>query len=187
MDKKLIELQIYAVAGTPSDPDRSMVLLKEKDGERILPMMMSTKRAVTLMMRTKVQLPMPVATTIPDAAILMMNKFDVHLTRVVLTAIKEGNFYCQIYAEREGEEKTLEFCPAIDGIVLATAARCSLMIEEELLEAQYMHKTGENAFAININMLTRQMLEEALQHAVESEHYEAASRLRDELAKRPAE
>lgn len=164
-----------------------MVLLKEKNGERILPMMMSTKRAVTLMMRTKVPLPMPVATTIPDAAILMMRKFDVQLTRVVLTAIKDGTFFCQIHADREGEEKKLEFCPAADGIVLAIAARCPIMIEEELLEAQYMHKTGENSFAININTLTRRMLEEALQHAVESENYEAASRLRDELAKRSAE
>lgn len=187
MDKKLVELQIYAVAGTPSDPDRSMVLLKEKDGERILPMMMSTKRAVTLMMRTKVQLPMPVATSIPDAAIFMMSKFDVHLTRIVLTAIKDGTFFCQIHGEREGEEKKLEFCPAADGLVLATAAKCPIMIEEELFEAQYMHQTGENAFAININMLTRHMLEEALQHAVENEHYEVASRLRDELAKRSAE
>lgn len=164
-----------------------MVLLKEKDGERILPMMMSTKRAVTLMMRTKVPLPMPVATTIPDAAILMMGKFNVRLTRVVLTAIKDGTFICQIHAERDGEEKMLEFCPAADGLVLATSAMCPIMIEEELLEAQYMHKTGENSFAININTLTRKMLEEALQHAVENENYEAASRLRDELAKRSTE
>lgn len=183
----LVELEIHAVAGTPSDTDRSMVLLKEKKGERILPMMMSTRRAVTLMMRTKVPLQMPVATTIPDAAILMMGKFDVRLTQVVLTAIKDGTFFCQIHAEREGEEKRLEFCPAADGLVLASSAQCPIMIEEELLEAQYMHKTGENSFAININTLTRKMLEDALQHAVETENYEAASRLRDELAKRSAE
>ena len=60
------------------------------------------------------------------------------------------------------------------------------MIEEELFQAQYLHKIGENSFAININTFSRQMLESALTQAVESENYEAASRLRDELAKRPS-
>ena len=89
--------------------------------------------------------------------------------------------------EQDGVEKQLDFLPANDGIVLATMAPCPILIEDELLEAQYLHKTGENTFAININTLTREMLEDALKHAVESENYEAASQLRDELAKRTKE
>ena len=87
-------------------------------------------------------------------------------------------------AERDGEERVLEFCQATDGLVMAMSAMCPIMIEEELLAAQYMHRTGEHSYALNINTLTRQMLEEALQHAVATENYEAASKLRDELAKR---
>ena len=127
---------------------------------------------------------MPVAVTITDAAVLLMQKFGVEISRVVLTNIKDGMFFCKIIAERDGEEKELDFCRAEDGIVLATTVMRPIMIEENLLQAQYMHKTGENTFAININSLTRQMLEKALHHAIESEHYEAASHLRDELAKR---
>lgn len=161
-----------------------MLLLKEKNGERILPIMMSTRRALTLMMRSRVPLPMPVAASIADASHLLMLKFGVHITKVELTAIKDAMFFCRVVAQREGEEKELDFCQAPDGLILASIALCPIMIEEELLEAQYMHKTGNNTFAININTLTRQMLEDALKHAVESENYEAASHLRDELAKR---
>ncbi len=161
-----------------------MLLLKEKNGERILPIMMSTRRALTLMMRSRVPLPMPVATSVPDASLLLLRKFGIELKRMELTAIKDGVFFSKLVAERDGEEKALDFCPANDGLVLATMALCPIMIEDELLEAQYLHKTGANTFAININTLTRKMLEDALKHAVESENYEAASQLRDELAKR---
>ena len=180
----LVQLEIHAVAGTADDPDRSMLLLKETAGDRLLPVMMSTRRALTLMMRSRVPLPIPVAATVPDAAHLLMLKFGIHLKRVEITTIKDAVFFCSIVAERDGEEKGLEFCPAPDGLVLATTALCPIMIEEELLEAQYMHRTGKNTFAININSLTRQMLEEALQHAIEHENYEAASQLRDEIARR---
>ena len=48
-----------------------------------------------------------------------------------------------------------------------------------------MRQTGENVYALNIKTLSRQMLEDALNDAVQSENYEAASYLRNELAKRP--
>ncbi len=178
-----IEMTLHAIAGT-QDSDRSMLLLKEKNGERILPIMMSSRRAMTLMMRSKFPIPMPLPASVPDAALMVMSSFDVSISRIVLTHIHNGTFFCRIVAEREGEEKTIEMCPATDGLILAVDALRPIMIQEDLLEAQYMHKTGENSFAININLLTRQMLEEALKHAVESENYEAASHLRDELAKR---
>lgn len=182
-----VELVIHAVAGSAADGDRSMLLLKEKDGSRILPIMMSTRRAVTVMMRSRVPMPMPVATSVPDASLLLLRKFGIEIKRMELTSIKDAVFICKLVGEQDGVEKQLDFLPANDGIVLATMAPCPILIEDELLEAQYLHKTGENTFAININTLTREMLEDALKHAVESENYEAASQLRDELAKRTKE
>ncbi|MBP5771550.1 MAG: bifunctional nuclease family protein [Bacteroidaceae bacterium] len=180
----MIELLIHAVAGTSSEGDRSMVIMKEKGGERILPVMMSTRRAMLLMMRSKVPLPMPVPVSVADLSYQLMNKFGIRLVRVELTAIKDGVFFSRVVGEREGEEQVVDFCQAPDGLVMAVIANCPIMINEELMEAQYMHKTGDNTFALNINTLSRQMLEDALKHAVESENYEAASALRDELAKR---
>ena len=161
-----------------------MLILREKGGDRILPILTSTRRALTLQMRNKLPLPMPVPLSVADVCYQMMRKFGIHLTRIELCAIKDATFFCKVVGEREGEEKVVDFCMAPDALVLAVTANCPIMIEQELFEAQYMHKTGENSFAININTLSRQMLEDALQHAIENENYEAASQLRDELAKR---
>ena len=165
-----------------------MVILKEKNGDRILPIMMSARRASVLLVRQHFGLPLPVPIGPPDVLVQLMDKFGVHIVRVEIIFIKKGIFFCRVVAEREGEEQTLEVCQAPDGLVIAVVARCPIFIAEELLEAQYMRPTGENSYALNINTLSRNMLEQALQHAVETENYEAASHLRDELAKRtPAE
>ena len=183
----LRELFIHAVAGTSSKEDQSMVLLKEKDGDRILPIMTSSRRAMSLLMRKQFGLPLPVPISPADIGCQMLLKFGVRLTSVELTTIQDGTFISRVVAKRGDEEHSVDFCQAPDGLIMAATANCPIMIEEELLEAQYMRPTGAHSYALNINTLSRQMLEDALQHAVETENYEAASRLRDELAKRTPE
>lgn len=161
-----------------------MVMLKEKDGSRILPILMSLRRATMLTLRSQLPLPSPLPLSVADVSWHMLRKFDIKLTRVELTAIKDGTFFSRIVGERDGVERSLDFCLAQDGLVMAATACCPIYVEEELLAAQYMQRTGENSFALNINVLSRQMLEDALQSAVAQENYEAASKLRDELAKR---
>ncbi|MCR4994129.1 MAG: bifunctional nuclease family protein [Bacteroidales bacterium] len=183
----MVEMKVHALAGTENGGNNAMLLLKECQGDRMLPLMMSTRRALNLMMRLRMSSELPVAATIPDIGNLMLHEFGARFERVILTSVTEGIFLCDIVASCNGEEKHLTNCRAIDGIVYAVISRCAIYIEEDLLNAQYMRPTGKDQFAINISTLTRNMLEEALQHAVESENYEAASNLRDELARRAPE
>jgi len=183
----LIELEIHSTANTNSADERAVVVLKEKGGERLLPVMMSMRRAMVVAMRSSLLVPLQLPVSIADVGCMLMSKFGVRIARIELTAIKDGTFFCRVVAEREGEEQSVDFCQAPDGLVIAAVAHCPIMIEETLLDAQYMQKTGDHSFALNINVLTRSMLEEALKHAIENENYEAASHLRDELAKRTKE
>ncbi len=180
----LVELELHATAGVSELSDSTMLILKEKNGKRILPILTSTHRATVLMMRQKLSMPFPLPASIADLDYLLMKKFNIAITRVELTFVRKGIFFANVVAEREGQEETVENCQAADALVMAITASCPIMVEEELLAAQYMRQTSENSFAVNINVLSRQMLEDALEHAVESEDFETASRLRDELAKR---
>lgn len=180
----LVELMIHASAAISSNDHQSMLLLKEKDGSRMLPILMSQRRATTLALRDQLPFPTPIPLSVADVSWQLLRKFGVKLTKVELTTIKDGTFLSRIVGERDGEEQSLDFCLAQDGLVMAVTARCPIFVEEELLAAQYMKQTGQNSFALSISILTRQMLEDALQSAVEHENYEAASQLRDELAKR---
>lgn len=181
------ELIIHAIAGTSPDETQSMVILKERDGERILPIITSARRASVLLARHQFGMPLPFPISPADIGCQMLHKFGIHLERVELTNVKDGTFICRVIAEGQGEEHVVEFCNAPDGLIMAVSANCPIVIDEELLEAQYLRPTGKDSYAMNINVLSRQMLEKALQHAVDIENYEAASRLRDELAKRTPE
>lgn len=180
----LIELEIHALAQTANKDNRTMVLLREKGGERIFPVVMSMRRAATLMMRAQIPLSIPVAATLSDAYNLLLLKFDIAIKRIEFYDIANGTFLCKIVAEQNGKECVVDTCQAPDALVIACTSVCPIMIERDLFEAQYMRKTGENSFAINISTLTRKMLEEALEHAVATEDFEIATRLRDELARR---
>ena len=164
-----------------------MVILKEKNGERILPIMTSVRRATLLLMRAHIGMPMPVPMSAADIGNSLMEKFGIKVVRVEIVAIKDGTFFTRVVAQRDGEEQAVDYCQAPDGLIMAVTAQCPIFIKEELLAAQYMRPTGENSYAISINTLSRHMLEDALKHAVETENYEAASHLRDELAKRSPE
>ena len=180
----LIDLTIHGTAATVAENDQMLVVLKEVNGERILPIPTSSKRAMLLATRKMLPVPIPVPLSVADAMHLLFKKMDIRMNRVELLAVKDGQFFSKLVAEKDGQEYSLDWCPAPDGLIIATTTNCRLCIEEELLEAQYMRKVGENAYALNISSVSRSMLEDALQHAVDSENYEAASKLKAELDKR---
>lgn len=181
----LIELTIENMVGTSPEGGQVILLLKEKHGDRLLPIMMSHRRASTLMTRHTLPIPMPVPVSVADIYHQLIKRSQVKVARIELTILKEGSFLCNVVGEHNGEEYVINFCQAQDGLVIAVTEHCPITIDEQLLQAQYMRQTGENVYALNIKTLSRQMLEDALNDAVQSENYEAASYLRDELAKRP--
>ncbi len=181
-------LDIHGSAGTSADGSQSMLILKEHDGDRLLPVLMSSRRAFFCMMRSQFDLPIPLPISVADIAVQMMATGHMSLKSVELTALNNGLFFCRMHvSDAQGEEHEVDFCQASDGITLAAAARCPVTIDEELLEAQYLRPTGEHSFAMSLNLFSRGMLEQALATAVAEENYEAASKLRDELARRPKE
>ena len=55
---------------------------------------------------------------------------------------------------------------------------------EEIMESEHLHDLGEGKFSVPISSVSMEMLEEALQSAIDKEEYEQASQLRDEIRKR---
>jgi protein-arginine kinase activator protein McsA len=55
---------------------------------------------------------------------------------------------------------------------------------EDIMQSEHLHDLGEGKFSVPISSVSMQMLEEALQAAIDKEEYEQASQLRDEIRKR---
>ena len=71
-----------------------------------------------------------------------------------------------------------------DAVALALRLGCPIYTTEEIIQSEQLHDLGEGKFSIPITSVSLQMLEEALQAAIEKEEYEQASQLRDEIRKR---
>ena len=180
----MIELEIHGIARTPNGKSDTLLLLREKGGERVLPIAMSPKRAMVLLARSKFPFPLPMPISAVDIAMEMMRKFHLQLHHVHISHQAETVLLCEVVARRDEEEQVISYCQAADALILAVTAGCPILIDDQMLEAQQMRKVGEGAYALNINSVSREMLEQALQQAIREENYEAASQLRDELAKR---
>ena len=180
----LVDLTINGTAISSPDDNHSLVILKEKDGERIIPVQTSARCATQLMVRRMLSMPVPVPLTIADTMHLMFSKMDIKMKRVQVAMVTAGQFFANIVAEKDGEEFTVEMCPMQEGLVIATTFGCRICIEDELLEAQYMRKVGEDAYVMNMESVSQKMLEDALKRAVETENYEVAGKLKKELDKR---
>ena len=180
----LIELELHGIAKM-SDENRALVLLREKEGkQRMLPVMTSQRRAMLLLSRDRLKIPLPAPPSSTDICMQMMTHFGVRMRYVRITAVRDGLCFCSVIGERDGQDHVVNYCQAADGLIIAVTFRCPICIDEALMEMQYMRDMGDGGFSININNLTRKTLQDALQQAIDSENYETASVLRDELRRR---
>jgi len=94
----------------------------------------------------------------------------------------------------DGQYKTLLYNPDIvqafpirasDGVLLAYIAQLPIFIEEHLLMRQsVLHSESSLGVSIPVNILSNDMLQQALNKAIDEENYEQASQLRDEMRRR---
>ena len=74
---------------------------------------------------------------------------------------------------------------ASDAVLLSMAADIPIYMDEKLMARQSVaYHAGDTGVALPVNILSRDMLQRALDQAVEDENYELASHLRDEMNKR---
>ena len=101
---------------------------------------------------------------------------------ILITDIIEGQYRTLLY-----NRVTLETVPirASDAVLLSVAARIPIYMESSLMDRQSVRFSGlSHAISMPVNTLSTEMLDKALQKAVDDENYELASHLRDEKKRR---
>lgn len=73
---------------------------------------------------------------------------------------------------------------AAEATIAALETKCSFWIEPSRLDIQSKTKHDEGQMALSLYAMNEKLLEEALESAVEEDHFELAAVLRDELKRR---
>ncbi len=170
-----------------------IVLLKGDQDERSLPIFIGAAEAQSIaIFINKVPMPRPLT---HDLLKNLLDFMECRLMRIEIHDFKEGTFYARLVLDHDGILMTLD-CRPSDAIALAL--RCTapiyvaqLVIEEtgRIIDENDLSETSKDEDAKpkpsspKHNTSPLDSLKAALEQAVQSEHYEEAARLRDEIAR----
>jgi bifunctional DNase/RNase len=125
----MIELNLVGVrVELPSN--QPIVLLKEHEGERYLPIWIGAMEATAIAFALQ-----GIVTQRPMTHDLLKNvleEIEIHVERIVITELKEGTFYAVIQMSRNGTRYEVSSRPS-DAIALAVRVNVPIFAHEDVL------------------------------------------------------
>jgi uncharacterized protein len=136
----MIELNLVGVrVELPSN--QPIVLLKEREGERYLPIWIGAMEATAIAFALQ-----GIVTQRPMTHDLLKNVLDeveIHVERIVITELKDGTFYAVIQMSRNGSRYEVSSRPS-DAIALAVRVNVPIFANEDVLtEASILIRDDE--------------------------------------------
>ncbi len=119
-----------------------------------------------------------------DLLLSVLDQLTIAVTRVEITELKEGTFYGRLVLNRNGEEVILDSRPS-DCVALAVRAKCPIFIDEGVVDEAGIpiSATGQPESSTKDDEVQSQIayLQKQLEKALETENYEEAASLRDQI------
>jgi len=121
--------------------NQPIVLLKERGGERYLPIWIGAAEAAAIALALQgVVTPRPMT---HDLLKNILEEMSVEVQRIVITELREGTFYAVISMRRDGESYEVSSRPS-DAIALAVRIHAPIYANEEVLsEASILIPEGD--------------------------------------------
>ncbi len=125
----MIEMELAGVrVELPSN--QPIVLLKERDGERYLPIWIGAAEAAAIALSLQgVQTPRPMT---HDLLKNILDDLGVTLSRIVVTELREGTFFAQLEMQRNGDRHEISSRPS-DAIALAVRMSVPIFAADDVL------------------------------------------------------
>lgn len=204
----MIEFTVSDIRNAQAPSEAYALILKEKEGERMLPILigMNEARAIVLEMnKMKPKRPTP-----HDLFLRLSEVCKVYAGYVVIHKFEEGVFYADIHFRRENGEVFTIDSRTSDAVVLALKCNIPVYVEEEVLEAYFsdaenleelssdteeeqeaddleMDLSDENYdkyLSTKLEEMSLEELQNLLDGAVECEDFEMASKIHEEIERR---
>jgi len=189
---QLIKMDILGLSTSPSSGGAYALILSEHGGNRRLPIIIGTFEAQAIALELEsIKPPRPMT---HDLLKNMVLSFNSSVKKVCINDLSEGTFYAQIVYDRDGEEVELDARPS-DAIALAIRFGAAIFVAEKVLnEAGIVSDEGmaeggseESKPAkkgkVKPELSKLEQLELELQTAIETENYEKAAKVRDQIQK----
>ena len=190
-----IRLDIIGMSYSQSQSGAYALILGERDGNRRLPIIIGGFEAQAIAIELeKIRTPRPLT---HDLFKSFADVYHIEVSEVVINKFSEGVFYAKLVCNDGTQEQEVDSRTS-DAIALALRFNCpvftyesimiaaGILIEEEadLNKPDDLKVKKESLEQTSFTDISLSELKEMLQHAIENEENEKASKIRDELNKR---
>jgi bifunctional DNase/RNase len=182
-------MDILGLSTSPSSGGAYALILNEVEGNRRLPIIIGTFEAQAIALELEhIKPPRPMT---HDLLKNMIQNFDSDVKQVFINDLSEGTFFAKIIYENGGQEMEQDARPS-DAIALAVRFNAEIYVATEILDEAGIVSEGEEGGELTTTSESQQQtkemsklekLENELQTAIDTENYEKAARLRDEIQK----
>jgi bifunctional DNase/RNase len=129
---KVLEVRVHGL-GTEPKTQQHVVVLRELDGTRVLPIFVGPCEAQAIARLVKREtFPRPLT---HDLLALVVEGLRAKVTRVTITELREGTYYATLLLERGPEQVLSIDARPSDSIAVALRSEAPLFVNEELLQA----------------------------------------------------
>ncbi|HLW07341.1 MAG TPA: bifunctional nuclease family protein [Marinilabiliaceae bacterium] len=195
MDKKKIKLNILGLSYSQTQSGAYALVLAEEEGERRIPIIIGGVEAQSIAIRLEgLEPPRPLT---HDLFLNFAKAFSIQLVEVVIYKLEEGIFYSELVCLKEKELIRID-SRISDAVALALRFNCPIYTFEEIMtkagivldledsKKEDVDKTEKSSTEKDTSLSSKSIgeLNTMLKEAVESENYEKASKIRDEIQRR---
>jgi len=184
-------MDILGLSTSPSSGGAYALILNEVGGNRRLPIIIGTFEAQAIALELEsIKPPRPMTHDLLKNVIL---SFDSTVKEVYINDLSEGTFFAQILYDQNGENIELDARPS-DAIALAIRFGAPINVDSKVLdEAGIVSEESEGEPIASSSkqsseeskkeMSKLEKLEVELKTAIETENYEKAAKIRDQIQK----
>lgn len=191
-----IQVDIIGLSTSPSSGGAYALVLGEVGGNRRLPIIIGAFEAQAIALELeKIQPPRPMT---HDLLRDTLEAVGADVVDVVIDELREGTFFAKIRFVHDGDEGQLDSRPS-DAVALAVRVDAPIYVSPGVMEEAGIPTEEEGAAALaaaepeeeeeeEAQPKTRlERMERQLEKAIESEDYEKAAKLRDEIQRMKSE
>lgn len=184
-----IKMEILGLSTSPSSGGAYALILSESKGNRRLPIIIGTFEAQAIALELEsIKPPRPMTHDLLKNLVLSFNS---DIQKVVINDLNEGTFFAQIHYNRDVDKVKLDARPS-DAIALAIRFGAPIFVNEKVLDEAGIiteeSSEGEKGSGPQVKEAEKELtqmekLERELQTAIETENYEKAAKIRDQIKK----
>ena len=185
-------MDILGLSTSPSSGGAYALILTEVEGMRRLPIIIGSFEAQAIALELEnIKPPRPMT---HDLLKNMIQGFEGRVKQILVSDLSEGTFYSKIIVERGDQLFEVDARPS-DAIALAVRFGCEIYVNErilkeagirtdqEIVEQSAKSESKKDMDTVNENLSKLEQLEIDLHTAIETENYEKAAKIRDQISK----